>query len=466
MSEQNNNGLNMSVIVPIYNVEDHLTACIDSVYKQQGVRLEIILIDDGSTDLSGAIADRYAMQDNRIRVVHQAHKGVSATRNVGLELSRGEYIVFLDSDDWLKDDALYEIYREATANRADIVMGQFLYFAEGRIVSGYFKPAPAELRNTLFTGKEGFIRLMESNTFAPMTWNYIYRRTFLEKIQARCEEGIIHEDELWGPVVLCQAERFIIADVNFYYYRKWAGSLTKTTGIRLRLDSLFRVADGLIQFVDRYDFSDSDSELKNWLQIRILIIYHYAVPLLSALKDSSFPLPELHLERYRRDSREMTPELQRICNYYLLLVEALLKKYTDWLNSEWVASIEPQIKAGKKLMLLYNVHDEDFLITIDDIPTDWVITADRRYFLQAKAVIFHVPDLQNELENLNRPQGQVWVSLYEAWEENHPMFERPEIRDTFDVWICYEQDAEHEAHPIVKLCRQFPSLLRCGRQNR
>ena len=99
------NQIDISIIIPIYNVEKYLTVCIDSLKNQGGLRMEIILVNDGSTDLSGEIADEYAKKEERIKVIHQENGGASAARNVGLDIATEEYIAFLDSDDWIKDES-------------------------------------------------------------------------------------------------------------------------------------------------------------------------------------------------------------------------------------------------------------------------------------------------------------------------------------------------------------------------
>ena len=113
----------VSVIVPVYNVKRYLPRCIESILRQSHTELEIILVDDGSTDGSGAVCDRYAARDERIKVVHKRNEGVSAARNTGLELSTGQYIAFVDSDDWLALTAIETLYRRITEDRADFAVG-------------------------------------------------------------------------------------------------------------------------------------------------------------------------------------------------------------------------------------------------------------------------------------------------------------------------------------------------------
>ena len=204
------NQIDISIIIPIYNVEKYLTVCIDSLKNQGGLRMEIILVNDGSTDLSGEIADEYAKKEERIKVIHQENGGASAARNVGLDIATEEYIAFLDSDDWIKDESLSLLYDEAVKHHADVVMGNmWLCHQDGRMDKPFKCISNGSIKE-LLSGKESFIELVKTCFYLPMPFKYIYNRKYLHKIQARFEEGIMHEDELWCPIVLCQAERMVI----------------------------------------------------------------------------------------------------------------------------------------------------------------------------------------------------------------------------------------------------------------
>ncbi len=117
-----NNDALISVIVPVYQVEKFLPKCLDSIIGQTYKNLEIILIDDGSTDNSGKICDEYAKKDTRIRVIHQNNQGISFTRNVGLKIARGEYIAFVDSDDYLENDMYEYLWKLISKENADVAM--------------------------------------------------------------------------------------------------------------------------------------------------------------------------------------------------------------------------------------------------------------------------------------------------------------------------------------------------------
>ena len=122
----------ISVIVPVYNTEKYLDQCIQSVLVQTYTNWELLLIDDGSTDSSGAICDKYAAEDNRIKVVHKPNTGVSDSKNIALDMAKGEYIMFLDSDDyWCINDCIAQLYAKSQELRADIVRGEYKAVDEG-----------------------------------------------------------------------------------------------------------------------------------------------------------------------------------------------------------------------------------------------------------------------------------------------------------------------------------------------
>ena len=151
-----------------------------------------------------------------------------------------------------------------------------------------------------------------------MVPNYIYRRSFLDRVQVRFEEGIMCEDELWMPVVFCQAEKIVAVDLEFYFYRKQDESVMYTTKIGHRLKSLFCVTEKLFEFANRFDFSGEDAELKSWWYVNIFKLYAIAFTYVSRIRDSSIILPNYYLDLFSTDCSKMMYEPQNICKYYLL----------------------------------------------------------------------------------------------------------------------------------------------------
>ena len=456
--------IDISVIIPAYNVEEYLPACIESLTGQEGICLEIILIDDGSTDSTDAMADQYAKKDSRIKVVHRQNGGASAARNAGLALAQGQYIAFVDSDDWVKEKSLRRLYDEATKYQADVVMGNIFwgYQSQTKEVRGgpFYKPAPKEMQYIPFSGKECFVQLVKAIAYTPMVFNYIYRRSFLENIQVRFEEGVMFEDELWTPTVISHASKMVAVDIDFYYYRQRAGSVMNATKLAKRLHALFRISDLMFEFADRFDFSGEDGEFKSWLYVIIFRFYSEVYRYLPMLKDSSYIVPSSRLERFWRNSWQMTLEAQKTGLMFYKRAAAGWEKYIEWLTSDWVASVYCQIKVGKKVLLIYNeLPDRKLSLKIEHVPEHWVITTDRRYFQQADAVVFYLPELYQELENdLEKPENQIWISWYANDEKMDFWLEDPDIKDIFDFWISCPQDEVQDKHPLILLCQNLDEI--------
>jgi len=171
--------MKFSAIIPAYNVDQYLPACLDSLLCQD-VDMEIIIINDGSSDNTGNIAEQYKEENKNIIVIHQIHSGASVARNRGLEIAKGQYIVFLDSDDWICKGILSKLYNVAIDNQADMVMGNMIFCYPDGSESRTFDIS-SQLKNQIFTGNQYFVSLMKADTYYPMPVNYIYHRQWIKK---------------------------------------------------------------------------------------------------------------------------------------------------------------------------------------------------------------------------------------------------------------------------------------------
>ena len=176
----------ISVIVPVYNVRDYLRPCLDSILRQTRRALEILLIDDGSTDGCGAICDAYARQDGRVRVFHTENRGLAAARNLGLDHAVGEFLAFVDSDDWIEDNALETLMAAQREYGADLVAAGVC----DEWVNGS-KPEKAAGPARAVQGTE-LLSLYASGVFRDVMWNKLYRRALFADL--RFPEGRNYED--------------------------------------------------------------------------------------------------------------------------------------------------------------------------------------------------------------------------------------------------------------------------------
>ena len=213
----------VSIIVPVYNSAKTLRRCADSILNQDFTDYELFLVDDGSTDDSGAICDEYAALDNRVHVIHKNNSGVSDTRNTALDLAHGKYIQFLDSDDWITPDATKLLVRTAEKNNCDLVIADF-YRVNGERVS-----QKGDIDEDAVLSKEEFSHHMMENPadfYYGVIWNKLYRRDIIEKHELRMNVQINWcEDFMFNLEYIRYAERFIALKVPIYYYVKTKGSL-------------------------------------------------------------------------------------------------------------------------------------------------------------------------------------------------------------------------------------------------
>lgn len=213
----------ISVIVPVYNVESYLEKCLDSICNQEYKNLEIILVDDGSSDRSGKICDLYKEADNRIKVIHKNNGGLSDARNVGLENSNGEWIVFIDSDDWIEKDFISCLYELCISNHTlmAVCKGKKVY-EDGKIEIDATKMPIANHKAVV----DKYYMLKGYDGFWGTSWNRICNKELYEDI--RFPVGKIHEDEATTYKLVYKCERIAITDMLLYNYRIRNGSITNS----------------------------------------------------------------------------------------------------------------------------------------------------------------------------------------------------------------------------------------------
>ena len=253
----------VTVIVPVYNVRRHLKKCLDSLLCQTMTNIEILLIDDGSVDGSGEICDRYAKTDARIRVIHQSHRGLSSVRNLGMDLAKGEYIMFADSDDTVHPDFCRIPYEEALKQQADVVI--FHYLKNGRKITAREGAALTigvqEKEKVIRAG-----RLYMGN----YVWNKMYHKEVLQGI--RFPEGKLFEDIATTYQILMQAKKIVLIPDELYFYHKRIGSISTNKSKRYfleRIEMMQRYSDGMAAFGYEKEAYDSAVTLKMKAVIRL-----------------------------------------------------------------------------------------------------------------------------------------------------------------------------------------------------
>lgn len=235
----------VSVVIPVYNVKPYLRECVASVLSQQGVPLEVILVDDGSTDGSSAICDSLERSDERVSVVHQQNGGLSSARNTGVRVAVGEYVLFLDSDDLFHSAAL-RCLQPAFAKGSDVISlsGVRVEASASRTLRPPRATRPLEA-GAVVTGPEFLLgELLQSNPLM-MAWLYAWKRSFLLENNLGFATGLYHEDMEWTPRALTAADSVFVSECLTYVYRVRAGSITSPDNSRKRAQDLLTIVQTL-----------------------------------------------------------------------------------------------------------------------------------------------------------------------------------------------------------------------------
>ena len=258
----------LSIIVPIYNVEQYLDRCIQSILNQTYQNLEIILVDDGATDCSGAIADSYVAKDKRIKVFHKENGGLSDARNYGLEHVTGDYILFIDSDDFIVNIMCERLITVASSNNADIVSCNYYIYRGDDDISIHTMSVQDDKRT--FTGMD-MLRyyLLKTEPFdLNVVWNKIFKLDLFNGVEpVRFPKGRVQEDNFTIFRLFLNANSIVTVNEPLYYYVQRAGSIMANFTRRFMIDTIeshMYMSDYLMNHC---------SSVKNELQLYLLNSY-------------------------------------------------------------------------------------------------------------------------------------------------------------------------------------------------
>lgn len=221
----------ISIIVPVYNVEQYIKNCVRSIATQTYKNIEIILVDDGSTDKSGEICDAFKKTDERIKVVHKMNGGLSDARNVGLDVAAGKYVMFVDSDDYIPDYAVEYLYGLLKDNKSSISIGRLVMTKElnSKAILGNGKTC-------LYNNKEAIGQLLYANRFSTSAPAKLYEKSLFDGI--RFPIGKLHEDLYTIYKVVDKSPKVVYGSEIVYFYFHRAGSITVSKFSIKRLDAL------------------------------------------------------------------------------------------------------------------------------------------------------------------------------------------------------------------------------------
>lgn len=284
----------ISVVIPIYNTEKYLETCLKSVMNQTWKNLEIILVDDGSRDQSGEICDTYAKKDPRIVVIHKENGGLSSARNAGINVATGEYIGFVDSDDWISE-TMYEHLMQAVEHT-----GASVAVCSMKEMSEYTKVDVPYGEEMLLSAREAIGRFF-NRLISESVCDKLYKRSLFESL--RFSEGEINEDTVVAYRIMAGCGQAVQVDSREYFYRKRQGSITKSG-----YSDKFRMVEKHLEEIQTLvedSYPDAMDEMKYFFSI------HYYCLLLSVVKSGEWKRYREDYKRYRKAFIEYYPQFRK-----------------------------------------------------------------------------------------------------------------------------------------------------------
>lgn len=260
----------ISVVVPVYNVGQYLNECVDSILNQRFTDFEVLLVDDGSTDSSGKICDEYAAKDKRVRAFHKKNGGLSSARNYGIEQSKGDYVIFIDSDDlWLSPDCLSELYKYASGKELDVVRFEYQAVDENLTPLEQITFDKTGIQDRILTNYEMVRYAISGEWFAVL---YLIRKEILSNI--RFDEKVKFQEDIdfYCRLFASRELKCGYLDKRYYAYRKRTASMTTSPKI-----SNLKGSFDLCEVFSNQSELISDDNLKQLYKYNSVMMYYWTL---------------------------------------------------------------------------------------------------------------------------------------------------------------------------------------------
>lgn len=295
--------IKVSIIVPAFNVEAYIDECLNSLTLQTLREIEIIVINDGSTDATGTIAALHSEQDARIKVIHQENKGPSNARNTGISVAQGEYIGFVDSDDWVEPFTYEHLYNRANSFDADIVLGTILYCYENGSQYRLGEKDQVFRDENAQIGKMCFATLIDTGCYIPMVCTNLYKADLIKQYNLSFK-GTYHEDEYFTPYAFYFAQRVIDFREDFYHYRQHAQSIMHAANQTLKAEALYDIGQTLLNFANNELTGKESKEVVRAYRLQAIALSNRARIIQNKLQSAKLPVQKKkHLFIFTQESK-------------------------------------------------------------------------------------------------------------------------------------------------------------------
>lgn len=233
----------ISIIVPVYKVEQYLHKCVGSILAQTFINFELILVDDGSPDNCGKICDEYAERDSRIKVIHKENGGLASARNAGLNIAQGDYVGFVDSDDWIESDMYELLYKMCVENNCDIAScTSKIYYNDKTVITGTH---PLIIHNK----NEAMKAMLEGELYDEVVWTKLFKRSLMQNIEFPV--GMTYEDTAFTYKVIHNSEKVCCIGEPKYHYIKRDNSMMDKAVKNIKIDAVL-IYDEMYKFINQH----------------------------------------------------------------------------------------------------------------------------------------------------------------------------------------------------------------------
>ena len=310
----------ISIIIPVYNVEKYLERCIESVISQTYKNLEIILVDDGSTDSSGKLCDEFAQKDDRIKVIHKKNGGISDARNVGIEQVTGKYVGFADSDDYLEKDMIETLYNLSVKHDADISIVSYYEMYNNKLIS-VRDSGKLEILDRV----EAIRELLIDTKIQSYAWNKLFKRELFEGLEF--PKGRNFEDIATTLLLFEKSEKVVLLEKPKYYYLRRDNSIVGTRNAKTYLDYLDVIYDKYCYLKDKYP----EIELYNAYNYCINMIWVYTIIVSFEIDEAyeeftkKYKLLKELIEKYENEITDKLDYYNKAVLYMMLLDKDICK---------------------------------------------------------------------------------------------------------------------------------------------
>lgn len=303
----------ISIIIPVYNVEKYLERCLDSVLSQTFQDFEVLVVNDGSTDNSLSILEQYASRDSRIEIISQKNQGLSMARNNGLKNVQGNYVCFLDSDDFIDKNFLMELYNEARKADADVVMTSTKYVGNKKFRKDDF-------------AKGAIVPFAEKVSILPHggCWNKLYKQSFLSKYKLQFPKGLYWEDNIFTIQVCWFSNKLAVIngdDVSYNYVNNPVGITRNPLKEEKRKKDSLVIAEMIMDFIKFQNCNSKDAEivsnfcLRNFINAKHLLQNDFYNEVKRIVGDSVFLKKIYRKQRKKRIKQKIVHCIKAIINY-------------------------------------------------------------------------------------------------------------------------------------------------------